>query len=100
MSKHTAMSIAHEICDEYNIGCVICGDRPIQLHHLPSKGELKGQHLCEILYVTVFSLCTKCHANYHKGNISEKSIRMILVNNRHTITFEHIDRIVARNVRI
>jgi hypothetical protein len=38
--KHTAISIAHELCREYNIGCIVCGNKNIEMHHFPDKKKM------------------------------------------------------------
>ena len=109
--KHTAISIAHELCKEYNIGCVVCGDTEIEMHHYPTKGQMKKRKLSEILFVTIFPLCQECHTDYHtKGNIDSESVIKALnfCVTMHSgrlydkcyceLTREHIYRIIARNV--
>jgi hypothetical protein len=109
--KHTAISIAHEMCIEYDIGCVVCGDTDIEMHHYPTKGQMKKRKLSEILFVTIFPMCRECHTNYHtKGNTDRESViktlnfcvtrssRRIYDKRYCELTREHIDRIIARNV--
>jgi hypothetical protein len=97
--KHTAMSIAHELCREYNIGCVVCGDTDIEMHHYPSIGKMGKRRLSEILFVTIFPLCQKCHTEFHiQGEHKHELKSCIRIIKKSNIMREHINRIVARNV--
>ncbi len=66
----TQIGIGHDVINDYNIGCLCCGRKDIQLHHYPSKGAMKGIVLSEILYVTIFPLCEVHHAEAHLGRVT------------------------------
>jgi hypothetical protein len=92
--KHTALSICHEILQEYSCGCYICGERYDEVHHFPKRR--KAFDIPEILYVTLFPLCKKCHMS--DPNMYDGKYHSIATAGQSVLSRIHIERCNARGL--
>jgi hypothetical protein len=98
----TAMQIAHEIAQEYNLPCYITGARYAEIHHWPKKQHKKW--VPEILYVTLFPLSAQAH-DLDGGHISKTTLLHAAPTypdaaTQIEIAREHVNRCNKRGIRL
>ena len=92
--KTTAIAIAHEICREIDACCVMCGETFTEIHHSPKRHKRGAAP--EVLYITLWPVCKKCHS---RDPVIDIGLSLQIESGEMWgNAMEHIARCVARNV--